>query len=120
MGQGYVRIAGGRPVATVFPNVAGATAEEPDAEAEDDDGTPVIEAGQGAGGGGAPIAPDPDADAVIDVEARTVEAPAGEPVPALPGDRPVMRPGDRDHRATPPRRGSRSLQVDRPWTITGR
>ena len=40
VGQGYVRIAGGRPVATVFPNVAGATAEEPDAEAEDDDGTP--------------------------------------------------------------------------------
>ena len=40
IGQGYVRIAGGRPVATVFPKVAGATAEEPDAEAEDDDGTP--------------------------------------------------------------------------------
>ena len=40
VGQGYVRIAGGRPVATVFPNVAGAAAEEPDAEAEDDDGTP--------------------------------------------------------------------------------
>ena len=49
VGQGYVRIAGGRPIPTVFPNVAGAEQEEPDAEAEDDDGTPDPEQARGAG-----------------------------------------------------------------------
>ncbi len=42
IGQGYLRIAGGRPLAVVFPNTAGAQGEEPDVEAEDDDGTPTL------------------------------------------------------------------------------
>ena len=44
IGQGYVRIAGGRPVSVVFPNTAGGNGEEPDVEADDDDGTPTLTA----------------------------------------------------------------------------
>ena len=40
IGQGYVRIAGGRPVAVVFPNTADGRREDADPEDEDDDGTP--------------------------------------------------------------------------------
>ena len=59
---------------------------------------------------GAPMGPDPDADAVIDVEARTVEGPAGEPAAALPRDAVHQAPQDEHPRARPPRRGSRLLE----------
>src|SRR5262249_6271980 len=51
---------------------------------------------------GTPIAPDPDADAVIDVEARTVEAPPDEEVPALPGAPVGDGRGDRSPRGSAP------------------
>jgi hypothetical protein len=56
------------------------------------------------------MGPDPDADAVIDVEARTVEAPEDAAAPALPGATTGAHPGTPAHRATPPRRGSHFLE----------
>ncbi|MDQ3702475.1 MAG: type IV secretion system DNA-binding domain-containing protein, partial [Chloroflexota bacterium] len=44
VGQAYVRIAGGKPVAVVIPRVADGDGEEADPETEDDDGTPVVRA----------------------------------------------------------------------------
>ena len=57
----------------------------------------------------APIAPDPDADAVIDVEARTVEAPPGQLVPALPGDPAGDEAGDHTPRSPSSARSSRMI-----------
>ena len=55
IGQGYVRVAGGHPVATVFPNVTCAGEEEPSTETEDDDGTPLV--GREGAPGSAPSSP---------------------------------------------------------------
>jgi hypothetical protein len=60
---------------------------------------------------GAPMAPDPDAGEVIDVEARTVEAPRDPgSAPALPGAPPGAQAGAQAHRAARPRRGSHLLE----------
>jgi hypothetical protein len=58
----------------------------------------------------APIAPDREADAVIDVDARTVEAADVAPVPALPHDSPDESADERTHEATAPRRRSRFFE----------
>ncbi|MDQ3700305.1 MAG: type IV secretion system DNA-binding domain-containing protein, partial [Chloroflexota bacterium] len=44
VGQAYVRIAGGKPVAVAIPKVADGDAEEVDPVTDDDDGTPVLTA----------------------------------------------------------------------------
>ena len=71
---------------------------------------PAPEVVQPTPAAGAPMGPAPDTDAVIDVEARTIEAPEDEPAPALPGEAAGERGGEPLHRATAPTSRSRLLK----------